>query len=124
MSLTLPPGSKIFNIEWLGEQAFILTSITQLRRFKKMHEIPDSVLCDEDWHLYNGRVITAVNKKIRYFFLILKIPRASIIVHESVHLAEFILDHHGIKAKGEVLCYMAEHIFNKVTKCLKIKDIK
>jgi hypothetical protein len=124
MSLKLPPGSKIFEIEWLNEQIFILTSITQLRKFKKWNEIPDRVLCDDDWHLYSGRVITAVNSKIRYFFLLIKYPRASIIVHESVHLAEFILKHHDIKPKREALAYMSEHIFDKITKCLKIKEIK
>ena len=124
MSLNLPPGSKIFEIEWLSEQIFILTSITQLRKFKKLNNIPDKVLCDDDWHLYGSRVITAVNLKIRYFFLLLKVPLASIIVHESVHLSEFLLKHYNIKPKGEVLAYMVEHIFNKITKCLKIKDIK
>lgn len=125
MSLKLPPGSKIFNIEWLGEQIFILTSITQLRKFKKLNDVTDKVLCDDDWHLYGSRVITAVNNlNIRYFFIILKIPSASMIVHESVHLADYLLKHFGIKPKGEVLAYMVEHIFNKITKCLKIKDIK
>ncbi len=124
MSLNLPPGSKIFEIEWLSEQIFILTSITQLRKFKKLNNIPDKVLCDDDWHLYGSRVITAVNLKIRYFFLLLKVPLASIIVHESVHLSEFLLKHYNIKPKGEVLAYMVEHIFNKITKCLKIKEIK
>ncbi len=124
MSLKLPPGSKIFNIEWLGEQIFILTSITQLRKFKKWNDLPDRVLCDNDWLLYNGRVITAVTQNIRFFFLLIKIPRASTIAHESVHLANYILKHYDIKPKGEVLAYMVEHIFDKITKCLKIKDIK
>ncbi len=124
MTLNLPPGSKTFDIEWLGERIFILTSITQLRRFKKWNDLPDSVICDDDWHLYNGRVITAVTQNIRFFFLIVKIPRASTIAHEAVHLANYVLKHHAIKSKGEVLAYMVEHIFNKITKCLKIKDIK
>ena len=124
MSLKLPPGSKIFNIEWLSEQIFILTSITQLRKFKKLNNLPDEILCDDDWHLYNARAITAVNLKIRYFFLIFKGQSASTIVHESVHLAEYVLNYYDIKPNDEVLAYMVEHIFNKITKCLKIKDIK
>ena len=123
MKLKIPPGAKILKIEWLSEEIFILTSITQLRKFKKWNDLPDSVICEEDWDLYNARVITAFNK-VRYFFLIVKIQRASIIVHESVHLANYILKHHDIKPKGEVLAYLVEHIFDKITKCLKIKEIK
>ncbi len=124
MSLKIPPGSKSIEIEWLDEQIIILTSITQLRKIKKWNDMPDSVVHDDDWHLYSGRVITAVRFKRRFFFLLLEIPRASIIAHESVHLAHYILKHHGMKSKGEVLAYMVEHIFDKITKCLKIKEIK
>lgn len=122
-SLTLPPGSKIFEIEWLGEEIFILTSKTQLRKFKKWNDLPDRVICDKDWDLYDGRVITAFNI-VRFFFIIIKVQTAKMVVHESVHLANYILKHHDIKPKGEVLAYMVEHIFDKITKCLKIKDIK
>ncbi len=124
MSLKIPPGSKIIEIEWLDEQIIIITSITQLRKIKKRNDMPDRVLCDDDWHLYSGRVITAVHFKRRFFFLLVKVPRAIIIAHESVHLAHYILKHHGMKSKGEVLAYMVEHIFDKITKCLKIKEIK
>ncbi len=124
MSLKIPPGSKSIEIEWLSEQIIIITSITQLRKIKKWNDTPDEVLCDDDWYLYSGRVITTVYKKRKYFFLLLQIPHAGIIAHESVHLAHYILKYHGIKSKGEVLAYMVEHIFNKITKCLKIKEMK
>ncbi len=48
MTLKIPPGSKIIEIEWLDEQIIVITSITQLRKIKKWNDMPNRIMCDDD----------------------------------------------------------------------------
>ncbi len=124
MNLKKPPGSKLIKIEWLNCEVAILLNLTQLKKMKRLNGIPDTVLAKSDWYDFNAKVITASYQNVRYFFLLIRTKNCKTVAHESTHLTEFILKHHDIKPEGEVFAYMVEHIFDKITKCLKIKDIK
>ena len=112
-------GSKIIKLDWLNADALLLTTREQVINYKKTNKIPDKILSINDWDMSNGKVVWANKGKIPYFFITIKKKTLSIMVHESVHLAEYILRYKGIKPKGDQLAYMVEYIFNQVRNHIK-----
>lgn len=117
-----PVGSKTIQL-WLGE-VLLITSRKQLREFIKTNELEGSVFDNANCGANGTFTQMEGPDGITYFVMCLYKREQRLIVHESVHAAQFILEYKGIpigSENTEVMAYMVENIYTLVNKALRMK---
>ena len=75
-----------------------------------------------DWHCINGTASVLVNNGLNYYAIRIKKRAARAVVHECVHMAQFIFEDKGIPTdvgNTEALAYMVDYLYSETMRILK-----
>lgn len=108
------PGAGLFTIPLLKNiQYLILLDKECVEKFGQDNDIGNES-CINDYDQWGATTTCMVHEGNHYFVMTAKDLNIGTFVHESVHLAQLILEFHGIntdKRNTEILAYTTDHIF-------------
>ena len=113
------------DIDWLGDKVLVLIG-KQLAELFEADPSIESIL-NKDPCLdpcLNGLVVNADRDGKTYWFVVIKERSRLVIQHESIHLAQFLLDKRNIPTdvdNTEVLAYLVGFIYEKICTFAKVK---
>ena len=110
-------GAEIFTIPLLKNIKYlVLLDAEAVEEFGKINDLEHESVVSE-YKNWGGTTTCLVSEGNHYFLVALKDLNIENIVHESVHLAQLILEFHGIntdKRNTEILAYTTTHIFETI----------
>ena len=113
------PGAEIFTIPLLKDIKYlVILDVESIVEFGAINDVADEPIVSE-YKQWGGTTTCMVDDGDHYFLVALKDLNIENIVHESVHLAQLILEFHGIntdKRNTEILAYTTTHIFETIKK--------
>ena len=108
-------------IDMLKVSVLIVSSKKQYTFLIKNNNIGGNIL---PWESSNGITYQWCIDGADYFVIVLQQTTLRTIVHECVHMAQYILDNKGIGTgidNTETLAYLVDYLFSEVVKVLGIK---
>ena len=109
------------DIDWLGDQVLILIG-------KDVDDIieaePTIEIIFDNAVGVSGIVINAIRDGKTHWFVVINERKRDVILHESIHLAQFLMDKRNIPTgveNTEVLAYLVGYIYENICMFAKVK---